>query len=248
MENYLEKFSENLKITGSSEKTIKIYSFFVKKYLSWLEENNKSIQQSGSEDLKKYAESLSSYSSKSQSFAMSALKFFYNNVLQRQEQMPVMEIKKQSQEVLSKEDIKKLADSADTNKSRLIISFIYSTGLKVSELVNLKVSDIDLENKSCKVNGANKSRQITLNEEICKEIKSYFEKNNPPAFVFSKKEKPLTSRNIQKIIKNTAVKAGLERKITPHTLRQSFAKHLIDSGIEESKVNSLLGYKLREKS
>lgn len=162
--------------------------------------------------------------------------------------MPVLEIKKQNTETLSKEDIKKLADSADTNKSRLIISFIYSTGLKVSELVSLKVSDIDLENKICNVKSMNKNRQIMLNEEICREIQGYFEKNNPPVFLFSKKEKPLTSRNIQKIIKNTAVKAGLEMKITPHTLRQSFAKHLIDSGMEESKVNSLLGYKLREKS
>jgi integrase/recombinase XerD len=241
IQNYLDKISKEL--SENSDKTAKIYSFFIKKYLSYLESKNKTAEQANKEDVHTYLKSLNNYSYKSQALALSSLKFFYNNIIKKAEitsdiGMP----EKSDQETLSKDEIKKLIDSSQTQKSRLIISFLYSTGIKVSELVNLKVTDIDLENKTVKIYKKNKPRQISFDEELCQELKNYIEEKNPQIFLFSKKERPLTTRNIQKIIKNTAKKAEFDKKITPHTLRYTYAKQLLNSGVQLSKVKSVLGY------
>jgi len=241
IQNYSEKLSKEL--SKNSEKTAKIYSFFIKKYLTYLETKSKTAEQAKKEEVDVYLKSLDNYSYKSQALALSSLKFFYNNIIKNAEIMSDIEMpQKSSQEILTKDEIKKLIDSGQTQKSRLIIFFLYSTGIKVSELVNLKVTDLNLENKIIKVYKNNKPRQIFLNEKLCQELKNYIEEKNPNIFLFSKKERPLTTRNIQKIIKNTAKRAEINKKITPNSLRQSLAYHLQESGIKTGKIQNMLGY------
>lgn len=241
IQKYLDKISKEL--SGNSEKTTKIYSFFIKKYINYLESNNKTAEQANKEDINVYLKSLSSYSYKSKALAISSLKFFYNHIIKNAEIISNLETpQKSSQEVLSKEEIKKLIDSSQTQKSKLIISFLYSTGIKVSELVNLKVTDLNLENRTVKIYKNNKPRQIILSEKLCQELKSYIEEKNPQIFLFSKKERPLTTRNIQKLIKNTSKHAEINKKITPNSLRQSLAFHLQESGIKTGKIQNILGY------
>ncbi|MEM4230580.1 MAG: tyrosine-type recombinase/integrase [Candidatus Pacearchaeota archaeon] len=247
IQSYLEKLSTELKLKGSSDRTIKIYSYFVEKYLKQLEKENKQIEDANQDDIKKFlANLIGHYSNKSRALATSSLRFFYKKVLQKPEIMIGIEIPKKEQylpNVLTKEEIKKLIDSSETKKSKLIISFLYSTGVRVSELVNLKISDLDLENKRGKVHGkGNKSRQIFLSEKLCQELKDYIKQKNPQIFLFSNKDKPLTTRNIQKIIKSVAKKAGINKKVTPHTLRHSFATHLLESGVDIRKIQVLLGH------
>ena len=121
---------------------------------------------------------------------------------------------------------------------------LYSSGLRVSELVNLKVNDLDFnENVGWVRKGkGNKDRLFSLSPQICSEIKEYVqEKNDARNFVFSK-DKPLTTRNIQKIIKGMRVRSSIQKKITPHTLRHSFATHLLEQGTDIRLIQAMLGH------
>ena len=135
-----------------------------------------------------------------------------------------------------------MIDSADNQKSRLIISLLYSTGLRVSELVNLKVDDVNFADKSGWVRhgkGA-KDRLFVLSENVAKEIQEYLQ-GKEQKFIFSKDE-PLTTRNIQKIIKGTKIRASISKRVTPHTLRHSFATHLLEQGTDIRLIQTLLGH------
>jgi integrase/recombinase XerD len=145
-------------------------------------------------------------------------------------------------EVLTKDEVRKMIDSADNQKSRLIISLLYSNGLRVSELVNLKVEDINFTDRSGWVRrgkGA-KDRIFVIPENLAKEIQEYLQ-GKEHKFIFSKEE-PLTTRNIQKIIKGTKIRAGLSKKVTPHTFRHSFATHLLEQGTDIRLIQTMLGH------
>jgi site-specific recombinase XerD len=246
-EEILKKLSTELKLSGGSDKTIKIYSYFINKFLDFLNTSNNSIDNTSKDQVKEFlAVLIDSYSNKSRALATSALRYFFKKIVVKPEVMADIETPKKEQylpNILVKDEIKRLINQAETEKSGLIISFLYSTGVRVSELVNLKVQDIDLDNKKGRVHGkGNKSRQIFLSESLCNNLKNYLERKQPKTYLFSTKEKPLTTRNIQKIIKNTSTKAGINKKVTPHTLRHSFATHLLESGIDIRKIQVLLGH------
>jgi integrase/recombinase XerD len=244
---YLEKVSTEIKLKGFSDKTVKIYSYFIKKYLDKLAVENKQPENITIDDIKSFLAGLiDTYSNKSRALATSSLRFFYKSVISKPEVMIGIEIPKLEQylpSVLTKEEIKKLIDAAFTEKSRLMMSMLYSSGIRVSELVGIKVSDLDLENKRGVVHGkGNKSRQIFLSEKLCQDIKLFLEKNPATNFLFTSKEEALSTRNIQKIIKKAKEKAGITKKVTPHTLRHSFATHLLEAGVDIRKIQVLLGH------
>jgi len=138
----------------------------------------------------------------------------------------------------------KLIESADTLKSRLIISTLYSTGLRVSELVNLKVSDLNLKEKTgwVRKGKGSKDRLFVTSESLAKELQEYLsDKGKDNIYIFSKK-KPLTTRNIQKIISSVKKRANIGKKATPHTLRHSFATHLLEQGIDIRTIQAMLGH------
>ena len=145
-------------------------------------------------------------------------------------------------EVLSKDEVKKLIDSCDNNKSRLIVSMLYSSGLRVSELVNLKVDDLNFQEKTgwVRLGKGNKDRIFTISEALAGELGEYLQ-GREHKFVFSK-EKPLTTRNIQKIMYGLRKRSGIHKKITPHTLRHSYATHLLEQGTDIRTIQVLLGH------
>jgi len=147
-------------------------------------------------------------------------------------------------EVLTKGEVRNLIESTDTVKSRLIVSLLYSTGLRVSELVNLRVSDLNLEEKTGWVRRGKggKDRLFVMSDSLSEELKEYFgDRGKGNEYVFSK-IKPLTTRNIQKIIKGASGRAGISKKTTPHTLRHSFATHLLEQGIDIRVIQAMLGH------
>ena len=186
-----------------------------------------------------------SYSSRSRALATSAIRFLYKEILNKLAVVARIKNPKKAEyvpTVLSKEEIQALINAAKTQKSKLIIAFLYSTGIRVSELVNLKVNDLDLE--ACKgiVKGkGNKQRVIFLNKGLAEKLKEYLQNKKPESYIFSD-EKPITARNVQKIIKRAAKKAGLNKKVTPHTLRHSFATHHLEEGTDIRRIQVLLGH------
>lgn len=241
---YLELIESELKSNSSSEKTIQIYSYFISKYL---ENFDKNVSESTFDDVKNFLSSLANYSPKSIALAASSLRFFYKRISKNTELVNSIDspkIQDITHQVLTKEEMKKLFSSAYTKKSRLMMYFLYSTGTRVSELVNLKIEDLDLDNKTGLVKN-NKSRSIFLGEKLCSELKPYIEQrlsssdSNP--YLFPAKNGSLTPRNVQKIIKKAKEHAGIQKKVTPHTLRHSFAVHLLEDGLDAKKIQELLG-------
>jgi integrase/recombinase XerD len=238
----IQKLKTELKLRGFSPFTIRNYSFFVEKFL---EKTNKKSEDLSTEDAKNYLAGLFDTKSKNTiMLAAASLKFFYSEILEKE--VAKIRIPKKDQilpEVLSKKEIKKLIDSAQTSKSRLILSFLYSSGLRVSEIVSLKPTDLNFEENLgwVRKGKGSKDRRFIFSKTLSPELKNYLSKKKDFQYIFSK-EKPLTTRNIQKIVKKAAIKSGISKKVTPHTLRHSFATHLLEDGTDIRTIQTLLGH------
>ena len=139
---YLDKLTTELKLLKASDRTIVIYAYFLKRFLNDL---TKAPEKANQDDVKKFlAKIIDSYKTKSYALVLSSLRFFFNNVVKN----PVMvgiktpKVEKSIKEILTKEEVEKLISTAPTQKSKLIICFLYSTGIRISELTNLKKSDL----------------------------------------------------------------------------------------------------------
>lgn len=237
----VDQLQTELKLRGFSPLTVRNYSFFVNKFMKT---HNKPLSDLTEDDAKLYLASLIESRSKSTTMlAAAALKFFYIEILKKQfNSVKVPKKEKRLPEVLTKEEVKKLIASCDTSKSRLMISFLYSSGLRVSELVKLRAQDLRFEEKIgwARSGKGGKDRMFILSDQLSKEIKDYL-KRRQNEYLFSK-DKPLTTRNVQKIVKRLRDKTQIQKKVTPHTLRHSFATHLLEGGTDIRLIQTLLGH------
>ena len=232
-----------MKLRGFSPLTVRNYTFFVNKFLQKFEKNPEELNE---DDVKEYLSEMFDTKSKNTiMLAAASLKFFFIEVLKKDfSGVPLPKKDKKLPEVLNKEEVRKLIDSTDTVKSRLIVSMLYSTGLRVSELVNLKVGDLNLSDKTgwVRKGKGSKDRLFILGEQMIEELRDYLEtRGKENEYVFSK-QKPLTTRNIQKIIKGARLRAEIGKKTTPHTLRHSFATHLLEAGTDIRIIQAMLGH------
>jgi len=237
----LDKLKTELKIRGFSQLTIRNYTFFVDKFIKRI---NKDPQELNEDDVKLYLSEMFDTKSKNTiMLAAASLKFFYTEILKKKfENIKMPKKDNRLPEVLSKEEVIKLIESTDNNKSRLIVSVLYSTGLRVSELVNLKVEDINFNDNTgwVRKGKGSKDRFFALSKNLAGELKEYLN-GREHIYVFSK-DKALTTRNIQKIIHFTKKRADINKKVTPHTLRHSFATHLLEQGTDIRTIQVMLGH------
>ena len=174
--------------------------------------------------------------------ARSALLFYYNDVLGKGFiNIKTPKVTASLPSVLTKSEVKTLIESTGTFKSRLIIQALYSSGLRVSELVRLKWSDLELDDKIAWVRSGKggKDRMVILSELL---VKTFKQIPKTSEYIFPGKNGPLTTKNIQKIVRLAAKKAKINKKVTPHTLRHSFATHLLEAGNDIRVIQELLGH------
>jgi len=240
----LKRLETELKLRGFSKETIKTYLMHNKLFLNQIK---KPIEQIKEQDIKDYlAELISNKELKPRTISLkiSALKFFCKEVLKKDiVNLKTPKIPKSIPKVLSKEDILKLLSNAKNLKSKLIIQLLYSSGLRVSEVVALKLEDLDLEKKEgwVRKGKGSKDRFFILSNKIIPLIKKHISTlAKDETYLFPGKNNHLTTRDIQKIIQNLAKKSKL--KATPHTLRHSFATHLLDKGTDIRLIQELLGH------
>jgi tyrosine recombinase XerC len=153
---------------------------------------------------------------------------------------------------LSEEETAALIDSADKDsflgrRDRVILELLYSCGIRVHELTTLDINDVDLVNEEIKVFGkGSKQRIVPMGGAAARLLRDYLKELkviSASAAVFINKNKGrLTTRAIEMMIKTYAKKAGIEKKVTPHTMRHSFATHLLDRGADLRSVQELLGH------
>ena len=242
MKEILDKLSNELKIRGFSPLTVRNYCFFVEKFLN---RTGKKVEELNEDDVKEYIGELFDNKSKNTiMLALASLKFFYKEILKKEfSQIKIPKKDKKLPEVLTKDEVKRLIESADNVKSRLIISLLYSSGLRVSELVNLKIDELDFDEKTgwVRKGKGSKDRIFTISNNLAEELKEYLNERKDNKYIFSK-DKALSTRNIQKIIKGTRERANINKKVTPHTLRHSYATHLLEQGTDIRIIQAMLGH------
>jgi len=242
-EEFLKKLETEIKISKLSPYTLRNYLSFNRQLL---EHSNKRPSIIEIQDVKNFlADKMNDKSSSSTILFLSSIKFAYTTLLGKDPTINVKRPKNQKKlpVVLTKYEVSNLFNAALTKKSRLILELLYSSGLRVSELVKLKPIDFDFkENIGWVREGkGNKDRMFIISKKISRKLEKFVEKNKDWKYIFSR-DKPLTTRNIQKIVQKVCLKSGINKEVHPHTFRHSFATHLLDAGVDIRKIQFLLGH------
>ena len=182
--------------------------------------------------------------------AAQSVSFFFRHVLKLPYVVPSLIYPRTSSKlppVMSASEIKTLIDSIKNIKHRTVVMLLYSTGMRLSEIAALKITDIDSKNMRIKVvqgKGA-KDRYTILSQQVLQELRAYYIIYKPVIYLFngSGKGRPISHRSIQHLVQKALAQAGLDSKnYTVHTIRHSFATHLVDNGTDLHTVKELLGH------
>lgn len=236
----LNKLKRELEIRNFSKSTIKSYLHHVLKFLDYAQ--NKGLNEN---IVKNYIQiQLKNKSPTSVAHSIFAISFFFDKILNQKINIPRPKRNKTIPNILTIQEIKKLIDSTSNAKHKLIIKLLYGCGLRVSEIVNLKNNDLNLDENLIKVNlgKGKKDRFVKIPSSIKEELKNYSKINNSKFLFPSNRGGKLTTATIQAIIKNSAKKAGIKKRVYPHLLRHSFATHLLEQGTDLRIIQKLLGH------
>lgn len=260
------KYRQYLRLEKSlSDNTVMAYTNDLDKLLYYLEEEKINILDVSLEDLEHFSAGLRDIgiSPRSQARILSGIRTFFHFLLIedyiRQDPSELLEspqIGKHLPDILSVEEIDNLISAIDRStregqRNCAILETLYSCGLRVSELCNLKISDLYLNNGFIKVEGkGSKQRLVPISPRAIEEIKNYFITRNEGLikpgyedFLFiSKFGKNISRIMVFHIIKELADKIGLKKSISPHTFRHSFATHLLEGGANLRAIQSMLGH------
>ncbi|MDP4039451.1 MAG: tyrosine-type recombinase/integrase [Candidatus Pacearchaeota archaeon] len=230
----IDKLIEEIKLRKYSSETEKSYINTIKNYLS---------------TRKTPREYLLSYSHKTKSTMRGvyfALKFFHENVLNEKftEKIPLAKNSLKLPIVLNKEEVNSIINSSKNTKHRLVLMFLYYAGLRLDEVRNLNWDDLDFERKLIHIKKAkgDKERVVFLHDNIINFINNNGKGDNGLIFI-SERGNKYHKRTIQYILKNASRIAQISKKATPHTLRHSFATHLLEAGADIRYIQKLLGHK-----
>jgi integrase/recombinase XerD len=244
-EEFLQSLKIELKISKASPYTIRNY---LNANSSLLTFTNKNPQDIISSDIKSYlAKNLATKATSSIILFLAAIKYAHTNILQTDPTATIRRPKKETHlpTILSKSEIKSLLQNLKNEKSHLITSLIYACGFRVSEITNLKIQDLNLQEKIGHIRQAkgNKDRIFNIPEFLLDNLKYHIDQQNKlnQEYLFSGKSGKLSIRNIQKIVSQAAKRANL-KNVHTHTLRHSFATHLLEDGVDIRKIQELLGH------
>lgn len=183
---------------------------------------------------------------------ITALRFFFVKVLKRPyEELDLVypKLPQRLPTVLSEEEVTKLIESASSAYHRVILTTLYATGMRRAELARLKVSDIDSARMVIHIRQGKggKDRDVTLSPRLLEILRDYWKWRKPEVYLFPsllrpRHDKPITDKTIWYAVREAARRAGIKKKITPHTLRHSWATHLLERGTDLKTIQVLLGH------
>jgi len=232
-----------------SESTVKTYTNMLKQFFSYYyaykptEITNEQIS-----SYLRYLIQVREVSESTQNQAINAIKFYYEKVLGGIRQTYYIERPRKSKylpTVLSEKETILLLKSCNNLKHKTILTIIYSCGIRISELLNIKLKDIDYDALRIHIVSAKgkKDRYVPLANMAKKILKIYIEKINPETYLFEgAKGGQYSATSVQKFIKKYAQLAGITKTVTPHTLRHSFATHLLEKGTDLRYIQHILGH------
>lgn len=246
MEDILNKSKRVLKLKNYSTKTLKTYLLYIKEYIRFSKNAGIKNKQKAIEEflLDKHKRQ---QSPQTINLALNAIKFLYAKVLKDPQKIDLKFAKRSKKlpVVLSHAEIEKIIEATDNAKYKLMISLGYACGLRVSEVINLKVADLHIDELVVHIKNAKgkKDRISVLPKKLQNDLRNIVAGKNASDFVFtSNRGGKLTTTSLQKMFRKSFRKVKINKPATFHSLRHSFATHLLENGTDVRYVQELLGH------
>jgi integrase/recombinase XerD len=243
-----EEYLLKLELKRYANSTVRTYVSFFEMFINY--HTNKELHAIDESDIRVFLQNLiqkkasNSYINQ----AINAIKFYYEVVLGMPNRFYEIERPRKETKlpkVISKEEILSIIENTNNLKHRCIVQLLYGSGLRRSELLNLKINNIDSKRMLVLVEGSkgNKDRQTLLSKTALNDLRRYYTKYEPQVYLFEgKKRMKYSGASVLKVVKTAAEKARIRITVTPHVLRHSFATHLLESGVDLRQIQVLLGH------
>ena len=265
MEKRIKLFLEFLqKDKKLSNNTLQSYKRDITQYESYINEENLQYLKVTNEDIKKYLENLKNIGKKTSTISrnLASIRSFYQYLVRTKkvkadptEGIQSPKVEKRVPSVLSSKEVELLLEQPKTVdlkgiRDKAMLEFAYATGMRVTEIINLDIDDVNLKEGYVSCSNANKQRNIPLGAISINALKEYIKKARP-YLIKSEDEKSLfvningkrlTRQGFWKIVKFYKEQAHIEKEITPHVLRHSFATHLLQNGADLKAIQVMLGH------
>lgn len=247
--NYIKEMTQLLTLKGCTSGTISAYQACMKKVLTFLD---KPVDDITTDDLLNYLHHMITLGRTNSTVNQnhSIINFFFSQVLRKHHivaPLPFMRKIKKLPEILTIAEVNSILNCSQNLKHKTIFMTIYGSGLRIGEVLRLRVSDIDSKKMQLRIlqGKGRKDRYAILSERNLKCLRDYYCAYRPDDLLFfpySYKDKPMSKNTIEKDFKSTVAAAGINKKVTPHSLRHAFASHLLENGTDIYTIKSLLGH------
>ncbi len=244
-----DKLKRELTSRKYSPKTVKIYLHYNKELVNFADKHSLIISESDIKNYLFYLVEKKDVSASTLNIVINALRFYYGKILKRKFMYEIKRPKKDKKlpVVLSQGEVSRILSAVSNIKHKALLMLVYSAGLRVSEVVKLNVEYINAERKLIHVMGAKgrKDRYTILSDKALEILNIYLKSNQPERWLFpgAKKTGHLSTRSAERIFKNACKEANIKKDASIHSLRHSFATHLLESGVDLRYIQELLGHK-----
>lgn len=251
IQDSLQRFTECLQIQRYSPSSIKNYQSNLFLFLTTASQEFASIEKIEIAAIEKYIFwkiKKDNISASHQRIILASIAKFYELVLDKKVNLKHLYPQRKEHKLpnyLTFDEVKKLIEVTHNLKHKSIIMLLYSGGLRLSEVINLKITDIDSNSMTITIRRAKekKERQVMLSENFLLILRQYYLKYQPSCYLFEGQNNlQYSGRSIQQIVKQSALKSGINKKVSSLILRRSFATHLLEAGTDICSIKELLGH------
>ncbi len=246
IQSQLDRAEAELRLRNYSPKTIKGYLYFLREFFAFRSARPAEDDEKAVKGFLLFLEDKGA-SAQTRNICLSAVKFYYRDVVRTGSPIGIRTAKRNRSlpVVLSRGEIGRILSAVTNIKHRLMLALAYGAGLRVSEVVSVRVGDIDVDELTIHIKQAKgkKDRISVLSEKVVEGLRNSVTGKDKHDFVFaSDRGGKLTTRTAQKIFEHALSKADIKKSATFHSLRHSFATHLLENGVDVRYVQELLGH------
>lgn len=264
MELIIQDFIEYLKSRQVSKNTLLSYERDINQLVEYFKSLDKKMFEATEEDLQKYIVYLTTMGKSSATISrnVASIKAFYRYLVKNKlveeniaNNVSAPKVEKKELSILSVSEVEKLLEQPSSKdlkgqRDKAMLELLYATGIRVTELVSLVITDVNVNAGHIKVKKKNKERVIPVSNTALKYLKEYIENVRPllikteeePSLFINANGQKMTRQGFWKILKQYKDEAKIEKELTPHTIRHSFAVHMLQNGAELKSVQELLGH------